>query len=125
VEFGRRDCVPNHGRRGDDDYWLKFSTALPPMFRRGICAERDSVSSSYPMQSIELPVVMLFPYVCFLPPSVYGKVCKQCIFMVLKIFIKCGDIDLLKTYDNENVLGVSNHDLKNILDLWFSVGFPI
>jgi hypothetical protein len=23
------------------------------------------------------------------------------------------------------VLGVSNHDLKNILDLWFSVGFPI
>ncbi len=73
----------------------------------------------------ELPVVVLFPYVCFLPPSVYGKLCKQCIFMVLKIFIKCGDIDLLKTYDNENVSGVSNHDLKNILDSWFSVGFPV
>jgi hypothetical protein len=45
--------------------------------------------------------------------------------MVLKIFIKCGVIDLLKTYDNENVSGVSNHDLKNILDSWFSVGFPV
>ncbi len=51
----------------------------------------------------ELPVVVLFLYVCFLPSSVDGKLCKQCIFMVLKIFIKCGDIDLLKTYDNENV----------------------
>jgi hypothetical protein len=49
--------------------------------------------------------------------------CKQCIFMVLKFFIKCGDVDLLKTYDNENVLGLSNHDLKKILDSWFSVQF--
>jgi hypothetical protein len=43
--------------------------------------------------------------------------------MVLKFFIKCGDVDHLKTYDNENVLGLSNHDLKKILDLWFTVQF--
>jgi hypothetical protein len=73
----------------------------------------------------ELPVLVLFLYGCFLPPSVYGKLCKQCIFMVLKIFIKCGDIDLFKTYDNENVSDVSNHDIINILDSWFSVGFPL
>ncbi|KAH8951502.1 hypothetical protein BDL97_09G030700 [Sphagnum fallax] len=54
VECGRRDHIPNHGKRGDDDYWLKFSTALPQMFRRGICAESDSVSSSYPMQSVRI-----------------------------------------------------------------------
>ncbi len=66
VEFGRRDYVPNHGKRGNDDYWLKFSTALPPMFRRGICVERDLVSSSYPMQSVRITCcgavsVCLFP----------------------------------------------------------------
>ncbi|CAK9237805.1 unnamed protein product [Sphagnum troendelagicum] len=54
VECGRRDRVPNHGKRGDDDYWLKFSTALPQMFRRGIFAESDSVSSSYLMQSVQI-----------------------------------------------------------------------
>jgi len=43
--------------------------------------------------------------------------------MVLKFFIKCGDIDLLKTYDTEKVLGLGNHDLKKILELWFSVQF--
>jgi hypothetical protein len=54
VECGRKDRFPNHGKRGDDDYWLNFSTALPQMFRRGICAQSDSVSSSYPMQSVRI-----------------------------------------------------------------------
>ncbi len=70
----------------------------------------------------ELPVVVLFLYVCFLPPSIYSKLCKQCIFMVLKIFIKCGDIVLLKT--NENVSDVSNHDIKTSLTHSFLWGFP-
>jgi hypothetical protein len=102
--------------------WLKFSLVLPQMFWRGIYAESDLLSSSYQCSLFELPTVVLFLYVCFLP-QVYGKLCKQCIFMVLKFFIKCGDVDLLKTYDNEKVLGLSNHDLKKILDLWFSVQF--
>jgi len=55
--------------------------------------------------------------------QVYGKLCKQCIFMVFKFFTKCGDVDLLKTYDNEKMLGLGNHDLKKILELWFSVQF--
>jgi len=123
VECGRKDCFPSHGKRGDDDYnWLNFSIVLPQMFRRGISAESDLLSSSYQCSLFELPAVVLFLCVCFLPP-VYGKLCKQCIFMVLKFFIKCGDIDLLKTYDTEKVLGLSNHDLKKILESWFSVQF--
>jgi hypothetical protein len=68
VDCGRRDRVPNHRKRGDDDYWLKFSTALPQMFRRGICAESGSVSSSYPMQSVRITCCGAVS-VCFFPAS--------------------------------------------------------